>query len=77
MAAAAAAGFAKAPDLMGLKVEGSNKRGAGAAMARALGGAGISFRAMSAAAIGTKFVAFFSFDSAADADAAAKVLKKL
>lgn len=77
VAAATAAGFAKAPDLVGLRVEGGNKAGTGARMTKALGDAGISFRALSASVLGSKFVCYISFDNAADADAAAKVLKKV
>ena len=76
-AAAAAAGFARAPDISALRVEGGNKAGSAERMTRALANSGISFRGLSAAAIGTKFVGYVAFDSSADADRAAKVLRKV
>lgn len=77
MAAATAAGFARAPDISALRVEGGNKAGSAAGMTRALARAGISFRGLSAAALGTKFVGYIAFDNPADAESAAKLLKKL
>ena len=76
-AAATAAGFAASPDLVALRVEGSNKAGTAARMTRELADEGISFRGLSASAVGTKFVAWLAFDSAADAERAAKVLRKV
>jgi hypothetical protein len=76
-AAAAAAGFARAPDIAALRVEGGNKAGNAERMTRALANSGISFRGLSAAAIGSRFVAHVAFDSAADAERAAKVLRKV
>ena len=43
---------------------------------RALAGAGISFRGLSAASIGTKFVAYLALDNADEAAKAAAVLRK-
>lgn len=77
VAAAGAAGFARAPDITALRVEGGNKAGSAARMTQVLAQAGISFRGLSAAAIGTKFVGYVAFDSAADAERAAKFLKKV
>lgn len=77
VAAAGAAGFVRAPDITALRVEGGNKAGSAARMTQALAQAGISFRGLSAAAIGTKFVGYVAFDSAADAERAAKLLKKV
>ena len=76
VAAAGAAGFARAPDITALRVEGGNKAGSAARMTQVLAQAGISFRGLSAAAIGTKFVGYVAFDNAADAERAAKLLKK-
>jgi hypothetical protein len=76
-AAAAAAGFVRAPGISALRVEGGNKAGSAARMTRALADAGISFRGLSAAAIGTRFVGYVAFDSAADAERAAKALRKV
>jgi len=77
VAAATATGFTRALDITALRVEGSNKAGSAARMMRALADAGISFRGLSAAAVGTKFVGHVAFDHAADAERAAKVLKKV
>ena len=77
MAAAAAAGFVKAPDIQALRIEGGNKAGSAARITRALADAGISFRGLSASALGTKFVGYVAFDNAADAENAAKVLRRV
>ena len=73
----AAGGFAKPADLHSVRVEGPDKPGMTAKMARTLGDAGLSFRALSATAIGSKFVAHVALDSADDAARAAALLKKL
>ncbi len=75
--AAAEAGFVKTDSICSLRVEGADKPGIGAAMTRALAGAGINLRGLSAAALGKNFVAYFAFDTAADADKAAAVLRQL
>lgn len=76
-AAATAAGFTRALDLAALRIEGGNKAGSAARMTRALADAGVSFRGLSAAAVGTKFVGYVAFDNAADAERAAKALRKV
>ena len=75
--AARAAGFAKSDSIHSLRIEGGDKAGTIARAARALSDAGISFRGLSAAAIGRRFVAHIALDSADDAKKAAAVLKKL
>ena len=75
--AALAAGVAKTGAMHGVRLEGGDKPGLGAKIARALGDAGISFRGISAHAIGRKFVCNIALDSADDAIRAAKLLKKL
>jgi hypothetical protein len=75
--AAREAGFAKSGNIHGLRVEGANKPGLVAKIARALADAGISFRGLSAAALGRKFVSHLALDSPAHAGKAASVLKKL
>jgi hypothetical protein len=45
-------------------------------MADALAGAGINLRGISAAALGRRAVSYLAFDSAADSDAAVRVLRK-
>lgn len=77
MAAAQAAGLAMAGDMHMLRIEGADKPGTTAAIARAMAEAGISFRALSATAVGRNFRAFLALDSAEDAARAAGVLKKL
>lgn len=74
--AAAAAGLAKTGDLGCLRVEAPNKPGIAGQIAARIAAAGINLRGASASAIGSKCVLLLSFDSAADRDSAAKVLKK-
>lgn len=75
--AARAAGFARSANLQSLRVEGANQAGVGARITRALAGAGVSFRGLSAIALGRKFVVYLAFDSAEDATRAAGTLRKL
>ena len=75
--AAQAAGFVKSPTLHSVRIEGTNKPGVTAMVMRCLATAGISFRALSATAIGTKFVNFVALDSAEDAARAAGLFRKL
>jgi hypothetical protein len=75
--AALAAGLGKNSMLHGLRLEGGDKPGLGAKITRALGNAGISFRGLTAHAIGKKFICNIALDSAGDAARAAAVLKKL
>jgi predicted amino acid-binding ACT domain protein len=77
VAAAQAAGLAMAPDMHMLRIEGADKPGTTAAIARAMADAGINFRALSATAAGRNFRAFLALDSAEDAARAAGALKKL
>jgi hypothetical protein len=75
--AAQDAGFSRSDTMFGVKVEGGDKAGLGAKIARALGNAGVSFRGLSATVIGSKFVSNIAVDSADDAARAAAALKKL
>jgi hypothetical protein len=75
--AAHEAGLAKSDNLCALRVEGADKPGVTANMVRALGDAGVSFRALSAAAVGNKFVAYLALDTVEDAARAGSALKKL
>jgi hypothetical protein len=77
VAAAQAAGLGVAPDMHMLRIEGGDKPGTTAAIARALAAAGISFRAFSATAVGRNFKGFLALDSAEDAARATSALKKL
>jgi hypothetical protein len=73
--AAAAAGFKKATDITGLRVEGPNKAGDCHRVARILAKAGISLRGLSASVIGKKYVLILGLDSEADAATATRLLK--
>ena len=73
--AAASAGLGKTAELAALRVEGPNKAGECRRIARLLADAGLNLRGLSAASLGSKFVAFLAFDSAADADRAARLLR--
>jgi predicted amino acid-binding ACT domain protein len=75
--AAQAAGFGKPQNIHSIRIEGGDKPGLGAKIARTLGEAGVSFRGISAVAIGRKFISYIACDSAADAAKAVSVLKKL
>jgi hypothetical protein len=73
--AAAAAGFKKATDITGLRVEGPNKAGDCHRVAKILAGAGLSLRGLSASVIGKKYVLILGLDSEADAATATRLLK--
>ena len=73
--AAGRAGLQHANKMGTLRVEGTDARGMGAKMTRAMADAGINVRGVSAAVIGGKFVAYIGLDSDADADRAARALK--
>ncbi len=75
--AAQDAGFGKPASIHSVRIEGGDKPGLGAKIARALAGAGISFRGMSGAAIGSKFISYLALDSAEDAAKAVALLRKL
>jgi len=73
--AAEAAGLTKATDLVALRVEGPNKPGEGYRLTRLLADAGINLRGLAATVSGRQFVASLGFDSDADADKAARLLR--
>ena len=75
--AAQAAGIVKAEGIHAVRVEGGDKPGLGATIARGLGNAGISFRGLTAIAIGKKFISYVALDNAEDAARAVAALKKL
>jgi hypothetical protein len=75
--AAQEAGFGKPGNIHSVRIEGRDKPGLGSRIARALGDAGISFRGLSAAVIGSNFISYLACDSAEDAERAVGVLKKL
>ena len=74
-AAAAVAGLSPAPGVAALRVEGTNRPGLGAKMTGAIADSGVNLRGLSAAVLGSRFVAYMAFDSAVDADKAAKAIK--
>jgi hypothetical protein len=76
-AAAAVAGLNPAPGVAAFRVEGTNRPGLGAKMTGAIADAGINMRGLSAAALGSRFVAYMAFDSTEDADKAAKAIKAI
>ncbi len=60
-----------------LRVEGTNRPGVGHLMTSALAEAGINLAFAAATVLGNKFVAFFGFDSDADARKASRILSTL
>ena len=75
--AAQAAGFGKSLNTHSVRIEGTDQPGVTAKVMRSLAEAGISFRALSATAIGRKFVSFVALDSSEDAARAASLLRKV
>ena len=75
--AAEAAGLTRPANIHSVRIEGGDKPGLGAQIARTLGNAGVSFRGLSAIAIGKKFISYIACDSAEDAAKAVAALKKL
>lgn len=75
--AAQQAGMGRPENIHSVRVEGGDKPGLGAKIARALSDAGINIRGMSAIAIGRKFVSFIALDTADDQARAIAALKKL
>ena len=75
--AAQEAGFGKPQNIHSVRIEGGDKPGLGAKIARTLGDAGVSFRGVSAVAIGRKFISYIACDTAEDAAKAVGALKKL
>lgn len=74
--AAKQAGLARTDDIHALRIEGPDKRALGATVACALGNAGISFRGLTAAAIGRKAVLLLALDTKSDATKAKQILAK-
>ncbi len=76
--AARSARFKKSRKLHGLRLEGPDKRGLGAALAAALGDAGINLRGLAAASVANRrCIIHLAVDSAKDAAKAVRVLGKL
>lgn len=77
MKAAQGAGLSRAADLQSLRVEGPDKPGLGAKVAKALAEAGLNVRGLSAMALGRRCVFCLAFDSKQDAAKARGVLGKI
>jgi hypothetical protein len=75
--AAGRAGLQHANKMGTIRVEGTDARGMGAKMTRAMADAGINVRGVSAAVIGGKFVAYIGLDSDEDADRAMSALRRI
>jgi hypothetical protein len=73
--AAEGAGLAVANDIPCLLVEGDNRPGLGAAIARGLGDGGINIAFLIAQVIGRKFTAAFGFADESTAAAATRIIK--
>jgi hypothetical protein len=76
LAAAAKLGFHAAKRISTLKVEGDDRPGIGAMLARAVGAAGVSMRGATAVVIGRKFVCYLGFDDARSAAKAANAIRR-
>ena len=74
-AAAAEAGLAESRDIPCLLVEGDNRPGLGAAIARGLADAGINIAFLVAQVVGRRFTATFGFGDEATAATAMRVIK--
>ncbi len=75
--AAIAAGFTKTTKLHTVRVEGADKPGEGARLARALADQRVNLRGLSAAAIGRRFVAHIALDTSAAAAKAMRTVRGL
>jgi len=75
--AARKAGMGTPQTIYSVRIEGADRPGLGAKIARALGNAGISFRGISGIAIGGRFLSYIACDSARDQAKAIAALKKL
>jgi hypothetical protein len=74
--AATALGFSVSSHLHSLRVEGRNEGGIAAKLAQKIADSHINLRGLSAAVIGTRFVAHFAFDTAESAQKASALLSQ-
>jgi hypothetical protein len=74
-AAAAGAGFTAADSLHTLHIEGDNKPGISAQIAKTMADAGINMRGMSAGVVGERFVLYLALDTENDAEKAMSLLQ--
>jgi hypothetical protein len=70
-------GFYRANGLHSVRIEGTDKPGLAAKIARALAEAGINLRGFSATRVGRKFIGYLALDDIDDVSASMRVLKKL
>ena len=70
-------GFKQTTSLHSVRLEGPDKPGLGAALTREVAAAGINLRGFSASAVGRRSVVYVAFDTAADANKAVRILKKM
>jgi hypothetical protein len=75
--AAREAGLIRTKTLASLRVEGRDRPGLGAAMTAAMAEGGVNLRGLSAAAVAGRFIAFLALDTTADANKAARILRKV
>jgi predicted amino acid-binding ACT domain protein len=75
--AATDAGLAPAAGMYSIRIEGPDRAGLGAEIARSVAVAGLNIRGASAAAIGRKAVLYLAFKAESDAQAAATAVRKL
>ncbi|MFN3134982.1 MAG: amino acid-binding ACT [Candidatus Kryptonium sp.] len=75
--AAKSTGLSEVSSPVVLRIEGPNKPGLGHLMTGALAEAGINLAFVGASVLGKRFVAFFAFDSDADAKKATRILSTL
>jgi hypothetical protein len=75
--AAKEAGFDTSDSLHTLRVQGPDAPGLGARMTRAVADAGLNMRGLSAAAIKGQCVCYLAFDTDADAEKAAGIIRNL
>jgi len=75
--AAQEAGFKRSDNIHGVRIEGGDKPGTGARIARAVADSGVSARGLNAMAMGKNFLSFLALDSAEDAAKIVKALRKL
>jgi hypothetical protein len=77
VSAAATLGFNVTSSLKSLRIEGDNKPGVAAQLTEKLAEARINLHSVSAAVIGARFILYIGFDTASDAEKAARLLKKM
>lgn len=75
-AAAGEVGMVPAVGMNAIRIEGPDRKGLGAEMARAVSSAGINIRGVTAATIGRKTVFYMGFKTVAEASAATQIIRK-